>query len=86
MVAVYQRAAAEGRPPVKAVVDECGVQRWTAARLLQRARDRGMLPKVGSGARVERNAKCLHVADALGVDYDDLVAAVRQVGGDIRVR
>lgn len=84
--AVYRHAAERGEPPLRAVVREFDRPRSTASRWIAAARQRGYLPVIAKGQHANRNAKAVAVAEALGIAYDDLVAAVRNhANGDLRV-
>lgn len=68
--------------PTKAVALYFGVPGRTASHWVMKAREQGLL----SAERVTpRNWKVAAVANELGVEYDDLMAALARVGGDLRV-
>lgn len=80
---LYLSAAHEAKPPTQAVRHGLGVSYGTAARLVGLARKRGLLPE----GPVQRHARALAVAQALGVEYDALVDAICHLaGGSLQIR
>lgn len=81
---IYRQAATAGKPPAKTVAETLKIPQATAGAWIRRAKDVGLLKE-----RVEvkkRNVRALRVAEALGIEYDVLVAAVmKHAGGDLRV-
>ncbi|MGC5078439.1 hypothetical protein [Agrococcus sp. DT81.2] len=77
---------AEGRGHVAAVRDELGVSGSTATRYIAAARAEGLLPSKEATASATRNPKAAAVAEALGVTYEALVAAViEHADSDLRI-
>src|SRR5690242_14719270 len=82
---VYRQAALAGRGPAKAVSETLGIPLPTANAWIRRTKDLGLLEE--NFRVVHRNARAVRVADALGIDYDTLVAAVLEhADGDLRVQ
>jgi hypothetical protein len=74
---VYALAADQNRPPTKAVRTHFKISQSTAGSWVGHARKAGLLPFVAPGHLMgHRNAKAVRVAQALGVEYDDLIAAL----------
>lgn len=84
---VYRAAVLRGDPPTKAVREAFDICQSTAGQRVQRARQAGLLPEAsGRGEHLTRNRRALLVADALGVEYDALVAAIHEhAEGDLRL-
>jgi hypothetical protein len=83
---VYTAAAAKGLPPTKAVRERFDISQSTSGAWVSQARAAGLLPKSSAGDQGHVNVKALRVAKALGVEYDDLVRAVRRYAdGDLRL-
>jgi len=87
IASTYNAAAAKGLPPTKAVRERFNIAKSTAGLWVSQARAAKMLPKSrGAGYQGHLNVKALRVAKALGVEYDDLVRAVRRhAAGDLRL-
>lgn len=73
---IYLTAGIHGMPPTKAVREFYGISQSTAGAWVGQARASGLLPHSGPGKSGMRNIRALRVADALGVEYGDLVEAV----------
>lgn len=79
----YQSAVSRGLPPAKSVQDRFGLPRTTATKKIKKARESGLLP---DDTRPKHSRKLVDVADALGVNPDDLRDAIlAHAAGDLRV-
>ena len=86
VASTYTSAALAGIAPARAVQTALGSSRPTAQRRIALAREAGLMPTVPERTKVARNKRAVAVAAALGVSYDDLMAAVRtHANGDLRV-
>jgi DNA-binding Lrp family transcriptional regulator len=80
----YNRAAREGRTPGVAVRAELGLSKGQAHRRIDKARQAGLIEDFGPSGYINRRA--MLVANALGVPYRELVAAILEhADGAIRV-
>lgn len=83
---VYRSAGSQGRPPNRAVAKAFGVPLTTANHWVKLARAAGFLPPTSPGrATGVTNPKLVAIAADLRIDVGALEAAVRRVGGDIRL-
>lgn len=82
---VYNQAAREGHSPLTAVALAMGKSKATASRHVNAARAAGLIDsELGRSGYI--NAKAMRVAQALGIPYSDLIAAVLEhADGDLRV-
>lgn len=71
---IYREAAAVGAGQAVAVSTALGIPMATANSWIRRAKDRGLLAE----DQQARTPKAVRVAAALGVEYDALVAAIRE--------
>ena len=83
---VYNAACERGEHPTKAVVLKYRWTRSKASRYVAQARNEGLIPPADGPSAPTRNRKAVLVAEALGVDYDELCNAIWQhAEGDLRV-
>lgn len=74
---IYMAALRSGRKPVEAVMIELGISKREALSGISLARAHGLLKDQQDDGRSLKN---LLAAEALGVRYEDLLAAIREFG------
>lgn len=85
VAAIWLEAAWRGEAPVAAVAEAFTVPHRTASHWVKQARMEGLLPTTDESH--VRHKKLQAVADAVGVDYGKLRAAILEhAGGDLRIR
>jgi len=84
---VYSEAVDVNDHPTLSVATTLGVTRTAAAKLVWRARQRGLLSPTRKGHDPTLNRKLIAVADAVGVEPRALHEAIeRYANGDLRCR
>lgn len=81
---IYCAAVESGRAPVRAVRDRFAISLRTATNYVASARKAGLIPSEHGNA-LTRLAPAMRVANALGVSYEALVAAVVEHGTNGRL-
>lgn len=71
----YRSAMAAGESPYRALIEQFGYSKPTASRRIVAMRRAGLIDERATGVT---NQKALRVANALGVDYFDLINAIRE--------
>lgn len=81
----YNQAARSGGSPLAAVATLTGKSKATASRYVESAREIGLIDReLGESGHI--SARAMRVAQAIGVPYDLLVAAViEHADGDLRL-
>lgn len=83
---VYREAARVGERPAKAVKNDLGCTQSTASRRIAAARAAGLLDPYEVETYTFVNVKAFRIAEALGVSYPALMAAIREhANGDLRL-